>query len=99
VDKETFVRALGAEGLPVGPTYLHVAARAEWYRARSVFGRPGLPWTCPLYKGDPDAAYPLPNAEAADATHFRMSIHENVGEQEVRDTLESLRKVENAYLA
>ena len=98
VDKETFVQALSAEGLPVDATYLHLFTRAEWYKNRAVFARSGYPWASPLYKGDPDAAYPTPNVVATDARHFRMSLHENLGPQQAEDVLAGLKKVETAYL-
>ncbi|MHC4715850.1 MAG: DegT/DnrJ/EryC1/StrS family aminotransferase [Planctomycetota bacterium] len=98
VDKLTFVQALAAEGLPVGASYYHAQSEADWFRNRAVFGTSGYPWTCPLYQGDRDAEYPLDNAKAADARHFRMSFHENWTQREVADTLEALRKVESAYL-
>ena len=97
VDKATFVAALSAEGLPVGASYFHAPSEADWWRNRSVFGSSGYPWTCPLYRGDPDADYPLPNARAADESHFRMDFHENWTEREVADTLTALRKVEAAF--
>ena len=98
VDKATFVAALAAEGLPVGASYLHVPSLAAWYKDRAVFGKSGYPWTCPLYGGDPDAEYPVPNILATDACHFRMAFHENCGRREVEDIAAALEKVEGAYL-
>jgi len=98
VDKDTFVAALAAEGLPVFPDYLHLCTRAPWYKNRAVFGKSGYPWTCPLYKGDPDQEFPVPNALAANVRLFRMDIHENLTDREVEDTVAALRKVEEAYL-
>ena len=97
VGKEQFVAALAAEGLPVGASYLHTPVLADWYRNRAVFGTSGYPWACPLYKGDRNKQYELPNAMATDACHFTMNIHEGCGEQEVADTIAALRKVEAAY--
>ena len=98
VDKETFVEALSAEGLPVAPDYFHLFTEAPWYRNRAVFGSSGYPWTCPLYGGDPDREYPVPNARATHEGLFRMEMHENLSEREVEDTVAALRKVEHAYL-
>jgi len=97
VDKATFVEALAAEGLPVAPSYYHAHSEDAWWRNRTVFGSSGYPWACPLYKGDPKADYPLPNARAADDSHFMMYFHENWSEREVADTLAALRKVEEAF--
>ena len=98
VDKETFVDALAAEGLPVAANYLHLMARSPWYKNRAVFGQSGYPWTCPLYRGDPDREYATPNALAAHDSLFRLAMHENLTAQEVRDTVDGLKKVEQAFL-
>lgn len=98
VDKATFVDALRAEGIPVGASYYHAPTQQPWAQQRNVFGTSGLPWTSPLYQGDPDAVYELPNARATDRTHFIMTLHERVGEREVADILAALAKLEAAYL-
>jgi dTDP-4-amino-4,6-dideoxygalactose transaminase len=98
VDKNTFVAALAAEGLPVNGEYLHVFTNSPWYKDRAVFGTSGYPWTSPLYRGDPEQEHPVPNAVAAHGRIFRLEMHENLTDAEVRDTLEALRKVEAAYL-
>jgi len=97
VDKETFVDALAAEGLPVSASYFNLFTETEWYRNRAVFGSSGYPWKSPLYKGNPDRKYPCPNMIAADANHFRMSIHENLGPKQIKEALAAFRKVEAAY--
>lgn len=96
-DKATFVRAVEAEGIPCGASYLHTPAVADWCRQKRVFGTSGFPWTNPLYRGDPDARYELPNAVDADATHFHILPHENCGDAEVADTATALAKVERAF--
>ena len=97
VDKDTFVDALAAEGLPVKADYFHLFTKAPWYKNRAVFGKSGYPWTCPLYKGDPNQEYPVPNAWEANKSLFTMSIHENCTDKEVQDTVDALRKVEAVY--
>jgi perosamine synthetase len=98
VSKTAFVDALAAEGLPVAADYLHLFTRAPWYKNRDVFGKSGYPWTSPLYRGDPNREYPVPNAIAAEQCRFRLSIHENLTDREVSDTIVALKKVEDAYL-
>ena len=97
VDKETFVEALIAEGLPARADYFNLFTKAPWYQDRAVFGKSGYPWTCPLYRGDPDQKYPVPNAEAANESLFIMFIHENCTDREIQDTVDALKKVERAY--
>lgn len=98
VDKAAFVAALVAEGVPMEADYLHLFTRAPWYKNRAVFGTSGYPWTSPLYQGDPNREYPVPNAIAAEQCRFRVGIHENLSDREVRDTVAALKKVEDAYL-
>jgi dTDP-4-amino-4,6-dideoxygalactose transaminase len=98
VDKETFVKALTAEGVPAGVSYFHLFTRSDWYRNRAVFGKSGYPWTCPLYKGNPDQVYPTPNIEATDKCQFQLYIHESVGMKTVSESAAALKKVEEAYL-
>ncbi|MCX5658910.1 MAG: DegT/DnrJ/EryC1/StrS family aminotransferase [Planctomycetota bacterium] len=98
VDKAAIAAALQAEGIPVGGGYWHSPATSEWAVKKRVFGTSGYPWNSPLYKGDPNATWELPNAKAADDTHITLAFHERVGEQEVADTVAALAKVEKAYL-
>lgn len=98
VDKAKFVEALSAEGIPCGGGYFHAPSIAKWCRDRKVFGNSGYPWNSPLYKGDPNAIYDVPNARATDAMHFTVPIHERCDEQEVSDIVEALRKLERAFL-
>ena len=98
VDKNTFASAVAAEGIPVSPSYWYVPTRMPWCRRRRVFGTSGLPWSSPLYGGDADRQFDLPNAEATDGRHFRMDIHEDWTQREVDDILAALSKVENACL-
>ncbi|MFZ4694895.1 MAG: DegT/DnrJ/EryC1/StrS family aminotransferase [Verrucomicrobiia bacterium] len=97
VDKAMFVKALVAEGIPFDPSYLFVPPRQPWAVNRHVFGdgSAGLPWSV---AGLSHVAPPLPNADAADAAHFRMSIHEGWGASEAADMVAGLQKVEQAYL-
>lgn len=98
VDVETFVKALQVEGLPFSSIYTTPFTRNPWYKERAVFGTSGYPWTSPLYKGNPDQEYPLPNCDANDLRLFRIKTHENVDEKEANDIFKALSKVEAAYL-
>lgn len=99
VDKSTFVDALAGEGLPVAADYLNLFTESPWYKNRAVFGTSGYPWTSPLYKGDPDQEYPVPNVLTAHKSLFRMEMHENLTEKQVGDIAAALRKVERVYIA
>ncbi|MDD3925482.1 MAG: DegT/DnrJ/EryC1/StrS family aminotransferase [bacterium] len=95
--KETFCQALQAEGIPVLASYRHMPHTMEWFTRRQVFGNSGYPWTSPLYPGNADRIFTCPNAVAATDKQFNLSIHEGWGEEEIRDTLQALCKLEEAF--
>jgi dTDP-4-amino-4,6-dideoxygalactose transaminase len=93
--KSEFFAALAAEGLPGAEDYtLHAPHRKDWFRNRRVFGTSGFPWTCPLYKGNPDRPFPCPNLDQVGATHFNISISEGWSDTDVRDAAAIIRKVD-----
>ncbi len=94
--KPQYIAALNAEGIPARASYLHSMVHADWYKNRAVFGSSGFPWMCNLYKGDPDARFAIPNAEAADEAHFTLLFHERYGEEEVADIVSAIQKVDAA---
>ncbi|MCC9075145.1 DegT/DnrJ/EryC1/StrS family aminotransferase [Litorilinea aerophila] len=94
-DKETYCRALAAEGLPINPSYRAALPHTmDWFVHRRVFGRSGYPWASPDYQGDRERQFPCPNAEAAMDTHFNLQLHENWGAAEIADALAIFRKVD-----
>jgi len=98
VEIDTFVNALEAEGLPFAAHYTQPFTRHDWFKNRAVFGASGYPWACPLYQGDPDQEYAVPNFDQVDASLFRIKVHENLTEKEADDIFEALSKVETAFL-
>lgn len=92
VDKQTYLEALAGEGVGVSPTYFFVPVRQPWALQEAfvspVTGKPADPHP---------GAIPLPNAEATDASHFVLNIHEGFGEEEVRDIVAALEKVDRAF--
>jgi perosamine synthetase len=102
VDKETFCRALAAEGLPVMADYSAALPHMmDWFVNRRVFGSSGYPWTSPEYvrlsTHDPDRVFPCPNALAAIDAHFNVMFHEDWTSADVADALTIFRKVAAAY--
>lgn len=95
-EKETYCKALAAEGMAVASSYNHMPHTHEWFIKKRAFGTSHLPWSSPLYKGDPDRQFPCPNAVAAIRDHFNLSIFESWGKQEADDIIKIFRKVEEA---
>lgn len=98
VDKQTFVRALAAEGIPCSAEYRAVPSEARWFREQNTYGRSGYPWTAPEYQGPRHPVYPLPHCMAAVAQHFVIPLHEGYGPPEAHDITTALAKVEAASL-
>jgi len=96
-DKATFCRALAAEGLPVTTDYDALPHTRDWFVHRRVFGRSGLPWTSPQYRGDADREFPTPHARRAVAAHFNIGMHEGWDDRAVADAVAVLAKVDAAY--
>lgn len=96
-DKERFCAAVAAEGVPVNPTYAALPATYTWFRERRVFGaRGGFPWTAAEYRGDPDRAFPCPNAHAAVAEHLVVPVRESWGEAEAERIAAAFARVDRA---
>ena len=97
VDRDTFCKALAAEGVVFIARYGAMPHTFDWFAKRSVFGRPGLPWTSPQYKGDPDRAFPCPNAHASVERCIALNLSESWTEREARDIVTAFAKLEKAY--
>ncbi|NLE29945.1 MAG: hypothetical protein GX629_09785 [Phycisphaerae bacterium] len=98
VDKETFCKALEAEGMPVSSHYRHIPCEMPWFKNKATFGNSGFPWNCAEYKGPKNPQIKIDNAIRVTETHFNLHISESFGDQEIADILEAFKKVENAYL-
>ncbi len=54
VRRETFVKAVNAEGIPLGQGYVEPIYLEPLYQKKIVYGDKGCPFTCGFYKGKPD---------------------------------------------
>jgi len=95
-DKETYCKALAAEGMPVNPNYNHMPHTHEWFTKKRAFGTGNFPWSSPHYKGDPNQKFPCPNAVAAIRDHFLLIAYESWGKEEADDIVRIFKKVEKA---
>lgn len=97
-DKDTYCRALAAEGIPLSANYRAMPHLMDWFQKRTVFGSSGYPWTAPEYKGDANRQFACPNAMASTDRQFNLMLNECWGDEEIKDTLAAMEKVEKAYL-
>jgi len=98
-DKETYCKALIAEGIPLNPSYrAAMPHKMDWFKNRAVFGTSGYPWTAPEYKGDRNREFPTPNAVDATDRQFNLTVYESWTEEDAKDIIEAFKKVEKAFL-
>ena len=97
-DKTAFCKALAAEGLGINANYNAMPHTFDWFKNRQVFGTSKLPWSSPLYKGNPNRQFACPNALAAIRDHFLLTIFESWGKSEANDLITIFRKLEGAFL-
>jgi len=98
VDKETFARAVAAEGIPVDPHYDHIVAETPWFLNRATYGKSQCPWNCPFYGRAIDYEGRFPNARRAIDAHIVLRLHEGCTLAEVDDVAAALSKVEQAFV-
>ena len=98
-DKETYCKALIAEGIPLNPSYRGAMPHEmDWFKNRSVFGTSGYPWAAPEYKGDRNREFPTPNAIDATDRQFNLTVYESWTDEDAKDIIDAFKKVEKAFL-
>ena len=97
-DKDTFLNAVMAEGIPINPTYNALISNQDWFINHKAFGTSGFPWSSPEYKGDSARKFVCPNAVESIKNCFNLSINESWGDIEIEDTIKAFAKVESVYL-
>ena len=97
-DRDTFVKAVRAEGVPIG-----LGASSEGYREQAFqelvgYGRTGCPFRCPWYKGRADyTAVELPNAKRLGDEVFVLQVHPTIERRDLEDVITSIEKVLDVY--
>lgn len=93
INKETFAKAVQAEGIPVDVRYVKVMYDGIWIANRNTYGKSGCPWNCPVYGKKIDYTHCCPHAEEAIEDHMTLYIHEGWTDKEIEDTITALEKV------
>ncbi len=93
--KKDFCSAVMAEGVLMNPNYsAALPTTFDWYKDHAN----KHPWNNPLYKGDANAEFPIPNALAVMDKFFNLTISESWSEKEAKAIVEAFKKVEKSYL-
>jgi dTDP-4-amino-4,6-dideoxygalactose transaminase len=97
-DRDTFVKAVRAEGVPIG-----VGTSGEGYREQAFqdlvgYGRTACPFRCPWYKGQADYTdTDLPNAKRVAGEVFVLQVHPTLERRDLDDVLSAIDKVLDVY--
>lgn len=97
-DKDTFCRAVLAEGIPISPSYRVLPYEMSWYTNKNVFSSSGYPWNASEYKGDLNREFACPHAIATTNVQFNLAIYENWGQQEIEDIVLAFEKVQQFFM-
>jgi dTDP-4-amino-4,6-dideoxygalactose transaminase len=97
-DRDTFVKAVRAEGVPIG-----LGTSSEGYLEQAFqdlvgYGRTGCPFRCPWYKAQADySAVDLPNAKRLGSEVFVLQVHPTVKKSDLDDVITAIDKVLEVY--
>jgi len=96
ISRETFVKAMGAEGISVSSGYVKPLYLEPMYQSRIVYGGHGCPFSCSLYQGT--VSYNPGLCPTAEKLYFKELITTDIckypnGEREVNEFLEAVKKI------
>lgn len=109
ISRDTFVKALQAEGLPLNDGYVAPLYRQPMYRTRRFFGRKGFPFVPGISDADPEKLYAEGRCPVAERLHDEVLITTWIvrypqterdmdeivqGVEKVTDNLEALKRWE-----
>jgi hypothetical protein len=97
-DRDSFVKAVRAEGVPIGLGTSSENYREQAFQQLVGYGRTECPFRCPWYEGR--TAYEsveLPNAKRLGGEVFVLQVHPTVTQRDLDDVITAIEKVLNAY--
>lgn len=98
VDRDTFVKAIRAEGVPIGLGTASEGYREEALQKLRGYGNTTCPFNCPCYKGVVDySAVSLPNARRLGKEVFVLQVHPTIERDDLDDVIQAIDKVLEAY--
>lgn len=98
VDRDRFLMAIRAEGIPAGLGNTPENYLEEVYQKQVGYGKTTCPFTCPWYKGKVDYKPHLClNAEAIGRRTIKLKVHPTAGIEDMKDSADALDKVASAY--
>jgi hypothetical protein len=99
-DRDTFVKAVRAEGVPIGLGTSSENYREQSFQELAGYGRTNCPFGCPWYKGQADyTAVELTNAKRLGSEVFVLQVHPTIEQPDLDDVIAAIEKVLDAYAA
>lgn len=100
VSRDDFVKAVRAEGVPIGLGSAAENHREEMFQRKVGYGHTHCPYECPWYRGSVDyTQVDCPNARETGSRTFVLLVHPTAGPEDMDDVLTALAKVGEAYSA
>jgi dTDP-4-amino-4,6-dideoxygalactose transaminase len=97
-DRDTFVKSVRAEGVPIGLGTSSEGYREQAFQELVGYGRTGCPFRCPWYKGRADyTAVELPNAKRLGDEVFVLQVHPTIERRDLEDVITAIEKVLDVY--
>ena len=99
VDRDTFVKAVQAQGVPAGLGNTPENYLEQIFTKRMGFAASGFPFTDPTHHADIQDYHPgmCPVAHHLGQRTFRLKVHPTCGQQEMQDTADALKVVYQRY--
>jgi dTDP-4-amino-4,6-dideoxygalactose transaminase len=98
VDRDTFVKAVRAEGVPIGLGSASESYRDEAFQKLIGYGITSCPFTCPWYEGVADySEVSMPNAQKLGNEVFVLQVHPTIETNDLKDVVKAIEKVLDAY--
>jgi dTDP-4-amino-4,6-dideoxygalactose transaminase len=98
VDRDTFVKAVRAEGVPAGLGTASEGYREDAFQQLVGYGNTGCPFKCPWYEGKANYKnISLPNAKKLGKEMMVLQVHPTIEKEDLDDVIHAIRKVLEVY--
>ncbi|MEW6593977.1 MAG: DegT/DnrJ/EryC1/StrS family aminotransferase [Thermodesulfobacteriota bacterium] len=96
VERDDVLRALRAEGIPVGSGYVRLMPENPLFQKKTAYGQGGCPWSCHLYGLEPDYGvenFPVAKRLIGERFLWFYHIHAPNGPADMDQAAAAFRKV------
>lgn len=96
VERDDILRALRAEGIPVGSGYVRLMPENPIFEKKVAYGQGGCPWSCHLYQGQVDYSvknFPVAKRLISEQFIWFYHVHQPNGPTDMDQVVVAFRKV------